>query len=81
MKQSDPRHIQIKKVLDYLKTRDLQGDGLNDFILHPEIFPDDELLDKRLRGLTKHIRSLRSHLKIHLNRLAKEVGEEKPYEI
>ena len=75
MKQSDPRHRQILEILTMVKYK-----GLECF-LTSEQFPEDEILDTRLRGLVKHIRSLYKHLEIHLNRLAKEIGEEKPYEI
>lgn len=80
MKQTDPRHINIKLIIDYIKFWNLEHDGLEEFLNNIEQFPDDEILDTRLRGYVKHARSLRKHFKIHLNRLAKEIGVDKPYE-
>ena len=75
MKESDPRHKQIYEILSMVKYRGLE------YFLASKQFPDSEILDTRLRGLVKHIRSLYRHLEVALNRLAKEIGEEKPYEI
>jgi hypothetical protein len=69
----------LKEVLAYIKSH--PDSGLERFIAKSEQFPEDEILDTRLRGLVKHMRSLQKHFRIHLNRLAKEIGEEKPYEM
>lgn len=74
MNQSNPRHKQIFEIFLMVKYKGLE------YFLSSKQFPEDEILDKRLRGLVKHIRSLYKHLEIHLNRLAKEVGEDKLYE-
>ncbi len=79
MNQKDPRHQQIKKIIDFIENYPSQ-EGLERFLNNIEQFPDDEILDTRLRGYVKHARSLRKHFKIHLNRLAKEIGVDKPYE-